>query len=322
MARHGKNKQVIISTKAGKVRLEDVISDYLRRYGSANKHTSRAKELDLSAFCGWLKNELREEPQLLHVTNSSVKRWLGHRLELESPSTVSRRLKNLKHLCRIYDKAFRDFDNPCLNIKGPIPTHQPPACLSREEKEKMREVANKILHKFRRARTQLILELGFLAGLRCSEMIWLTPKNLSKELKFFIALRGKGAKYDTLPIHSKLREVIISYLEEREKELSSYDIDGNILPLLVSTYGASIERPASFKIDAKTIWRIVKGVGTEAGVIGSRPHRLRHTFIKDIQDKYKDLRTSAQLARHRSIQTTMLYASHDKEALAHLLDKL
>ena len=108
----------------------------------------------------------------------------------------------------------------------------------------------------------------------------------------WVTVRGKGNKERNVPLSS-----------EAEIEYRKYI---NYLDL---KYSGKYDK--LFKRSYKTVWRRLNAIGEKAG-ISIRPHMLRHTFCTDLLEKGKDLATIAELAGHKSLNTTKRY-THVKD---------
>ena len=71
-----------------------------------------------------------------------------------------------------------------------------------------------------------------------------------------------------------------------------------------------------------TVWGWVHDIGKEVSLPDLRPHQLRHTAIATIHDATGDLRTASEFARHRRIETTMIYSRTPEATLRKAVDQL
>lgn len=65
----------------------------------------------------------------------------------------------------------------------------------------------------------------------------------------------------------------------------------------------------------QTVWNWVKTVCGAAGVLPIQPHQIRHTALATSHDNTGNLRATADLADHTSIETTRIYTRTTAEAL-------
>ena len=62
----------------------------------------------------------------------------------------------------------------------------------------------------------------------------------------------------------------------------------------------------------------MRAASVRAGLIPHGPHRLRHTVATRLLRRGASLAEIAQLLRHQSVRTTVIYAKVDREALSRL----
>jgi integrase len=135
-----------------------------------------------------------------------------------------------------------------------------------------------------------------LMGLRRAEAAAAEWPRFDKELTRY-RVHGKGNKVAEIPVHPIIAD----------------EVRGRETPYrwLFPGRNTGHVSPASMGV-----W--VAQIGTAAGVEGLTPHKLRHTFISDVNDTSGDLRVAQKLARHKSPETTAGYTrvSWDKMAKA------
>jgi site-specific recombinase XerD len=112
-------------------------------------------------------------------------------------------------------------------------------------------------------------------------------------------------------------------MEVRERELKRYfaklsPAKNKKLPLFISTYGADADKPESFLMGAKTIWRAINELSAEVHL---HPHLLRHSYALDLLDSSKDVRLVAQALGHSDVRVTMRYTERSGEEVAAALEK-
>ncbi len=140
---------------------------------------------------------------------------------------------------------------------------------------------------------RLGLRAGEVAGLRLDDINWRTGE---------LVVRGKGAREDRLPLPADVGEAVASYLRRgrppsnrREVFLRGRAPFGPIAPGTVSSTVRRACRRA----------RIAE--------VGS--HRLRHTVACEMVSAHVPLVQISQVLRHRSLQSTAIYARVDLDQL-------
>ena len=144
-----------------------------------------------------------------------------------------------------------------------------------------------------RARDRAAVGLLALAGLRLSELAALDIDDLALSArKGTVTVRhGKGDATRSLPLSSEARTLLELWLRERPP----------------GTTAALFVGPAGERLSTRALARVVERIGTAAGVELS-PHVLRHTFVTRLVRSGADVVLVAELAGHRSLETTRRYA--------------
>ncbi|MGI6524486.1 MAG: tyrosine-type recombinase/integrase [Bdellovibrionota bacterium] len=310
--------------------LENTIESYIRYYASGNGHTARAKQLDLSHFMTFL-TRLRgyTSPDKLKVSDwdaSSVQRFVDDSLSKgEAPATVARRLATLKHMGRTLSETIPGFINPAREVKTPKTRVLRPKSLLREEIVAIREKAQARLEEkksFTRLRNEILFLLLLDTGLRADEVRLLKLSQIDESLEWIHNVRTKGRQYRNVYITSEMRPLLTQYLKAREEKLLQLykkltPAESRSLPLFISVYKAVPNKPESFFMGAKTIWRAINELSTTTQL---HPHLLRHSFAMDLLNHSTDIRLVAQALGHSDIRTTMRYTERREEEIAQALE--
>ena len=119
----------------------------------------------------------------------------------------------------------------------------------------------------------------------------------------YIQLTGKGSKQRIVPIGSKLKTNLLSYLDLKLIR----DISNNPF-LFISRTNNSLERTA--------IFRIIKSTALKTSTtLNIHPHTLRHSAATHMLEAGCDLRTLQEYLGHSSVSTTQIYTKLTKEFL-------
>jgi len=119
-----------------------------------------------------------------------------------------------------------------------------------------------------------------------------------------LTVEGKGAKWRDVPLNMSARAALRPWLEVRT--------EGDAL--FGSQKGA--------RIAVSSVWRRVAQIGAQAQVEGLTPHRLRHSFAKNLVDAERPLNYVAKLLGHSSLQTTAIYAQPGAVDLARTVESV
>lgn len=143
---------------------------------------------------------------------------------------------------------------------------------------------------------QAVLELAYSSGLRLSELCHLRLEQLRLN-EGFITVIGKGNKERVVPVGSKARNAIESYLAHGRPLLVNKKSPGTVLLTCRGTEFAPV-----------TLWLRIKKRVHLAGIPDSvTPHSLRHSFATHLLEHGADLRVIQELLGHASISTTEVY---------------
>jgi integrase/recombinase XerD len=139
---------------------------------------------------------------------------------------------------------------------------------------------------------RLGLRRGEVAAIQLDDIDWRASELL---------IRGKGSRYDVLPLPVDVGEAIVSYLRRRPR------CECRALFLRVTAPRTGLN-PA-------TIGWIVREACTRAGLPRVGAHRLRHTAATEMLRRGGSLSEIAQVLRHSELKTTAQYSKVDRIAL-------
>jgi integrase/recombinase XerD len=152
----------------------------------------------------------------------------------------------------------------------------------------------------------------------------LTIGHLSEDWQWIQNIKGKGNKSRNIPINKEFRRCILRYMDWRKQYPS-----GPEYPLLCSSNSAKKTKPDSWRLDGKTIYRIVNESLIQVTTKDlAHPHTLRHTFARrslavigsKIGNATKALTMVKEMLGHSSIDTTMIYLNNDKNEISQLME--
>lgn len=322
--------QIVTGTSAA-IPLRVAIEAYMNNE-SGSVNTQRAKRLDLEAFVEF-EGRKRSVPMVHDLTRKGIEEFRDHclRHRHEAPTTVARRLATIRHFCRTLAETFKDFADPSRYVRLPRVVQQAPKYLTVSEKIALRVAAQKSepFDEFKCLRNQIIVELGISCGLRRAEIRDVLMAHFKPGYKQLCVL-GKGNVFAVVPTSERLQQLIERYLPHREEYIRRHmrlwdkvsPMKQELYPLLCSAHSARSGDPESFKLDVKSVWRIVVELGKKAGIAGCHTHRLRHTFIDSCYRASNDIALASRAARHSNINTTMAYVRKTDDEVAKMVSQL
>lgn len=321
----------VVSTQLSQTPLTSIIDGYLRYYASGKSHTARAKQLDLHHFVEFLRQHRgysKATKLKIHDWDlSTVQQFVDHSLQRgESPATVCRRLATIKHMGRTLAEKIPGFVNPAKGVKSPQVQLLRPQALTKLEQEKVANKAKERLsekNSFTRLRNQTLFLFLLDTGIRAEEVRLLKLGQIDDNLEWITKVRTKGRRYRNVYITSQMRPILNEYLDARSNQIARYypkisKRTNNDLPLFISNYNAKADKPESFLMGAKSIWRAINELSSETSL---HPHLLRHSYAIDLLENTNDLRLVAQALGHSDVRITMRYTEREDEEVARALEK-
>lgn len=269
---------------------------YLEVERGLSKNTVLAYENDILGFFDYFKNiEDPNEIKRIHFSEYTV--YLAQNGLLSS--SVTRKIASIKGFFRFLAANKEIKSNPSLSVSSPKIPKKLPKVISYEEIEKL--LKNRLTIK-----EKAVFELLYATGLRVSELVNLTVKNVDFKTGL-IRTTGKGSKDRIVPMGKKAKEALSRYMKERNL-------------LLKAKMGSGAESDYIFlndkseKISRQWVYNFIKKQGEAINKTIS-PHTIRHSFATHLLENGADLRAVQELLGHRSVVTTQLYTHISKKRL-------
>jgi integrase/recombinase XerD len=153
-------------------------------------------------------------------------------------------------------------------------------------------------------RDKAMLELAYAAGLRVSEWISVTVRDVQLDERL-VRVFGKGGKERLVPFGRSASAAIAIYLRELRPKLEKGAGKG---VLFLNARGTPLSRMGAWTILRKH----VAAAGIERSVT---PHTLRHSFATHLLEGGADLRAVQEMLGHADVSTTQVYTHVDREYL-------
>jgi integrase/recombinase XerD len=152
-------------------------------------------------------------------------------------------------------------------------------------------------------RDQALLEVLYATGLRVSELVGLTIKQLDLR-RGVVRPLGKGGKERVVPMVAIAVEKVQVYLEQSRPRL----LKGRESPyVFINHRGGRLSRQG--------FWKLLKQYALKAGVKTLSPHTLRHSFATHLLSRGANLRVLQMLLGHADLATTQIYTHLDADRL-------
>jgi integrase/recombinase XerD len=219
-----------------------------------------------------------------------------------SAATIRRAVSSIRTYYRFLAGESRVTEDPSDRLSAPRRGRALPDTLSVSEVEAL--LATPHLEEALAWRDRTLLELGYGAGLRVSELCGLlvTDLMLTENL---VRVFGKGGKERLVPIGRSVIGAISVYLHTLRPALDRGKSGGR---LLLNARGQPLSRVGA--------WGIVKRAASRTKITKRvTPHTLRHSFATHLLEGGADLRAVQEMLGHADLSTTQIYTHVDREYL-------
>jgi integrase/recombinase XerC len=196
--------------------------------------------------------------------------------------------------------------NPCIGLRAPKSPKALPKALS---PDLMAQLLDAPVSAPIQRRDKAMFELFYSSGLRLAELVGLEVADAESMLRQAeVTVTGKGAKTRAVPVGSKARAAIETWLAQRAALAGPAES-----ALFVGARGRRIS--ASSVRYALAQWALRLGLPQHV-----HPHMLRHSFATHVLQSSGDLRAVQEMLGHSSISTTQVYTHLDFQHLAKAYD--
>ncbi|MEW5707692.1 MAG: site-specific tyrosine recombinase XerD [Pseudomonadota bacterium] len=290
--------------KDAEEQLLDRFCDHLWLEDGLSPNTLGAYRRDLRLLGQWLVKE--KGKALTQASRADLLAYLAHRAaEQARPRTTSRQLSSFKRFYRFLVREGRIAADPTLQIDAPKVPRAVPKSLTEADVERL--LAAPDVQTPLGLRDKAMLEMLYAAGLRVSELVTLTPAQVSLETGV-VRVLGKGGKERLVPVGEEAVAWLKRYLNEARPLLLA---DRRALALFLTRRAEPMTRQA--------FWHLVKRYARRSGVSAPlSPHTLRHAFATHLLNHGADLRVVQLLLGHADISTTQIYTHVARERLKQL----
>lgn len=176
-----------------------------------------------------------------------------------------------------------------------------PKTLNAEEVEKLVRVLDQPGPSMRRANA--IVRCALDLGLRCGEIAGLELDDIDWRASTVTLRRTKGCREDVLPLPATTGKAIAAYLRHERP------------PTINRSVFVSRTTPRGQPVGSDVVRDTIRKSYARAGLPYTRAHLLRHTMANRLLAGGSSLKEVADVLRHRSLDTTMIYAKLDSRNL-------
>jgi integrase/recombinase XerD len=265
--------------------------EYLELEKGLSVNTIEAYRRDLFDFA------LEINGMLENIDRISLAKYIRILKERGLASTsITRKIASLRGFCKWAAATQLLLKNPASTLEQPKIPQKLPKVISLKEIEEL-------LHSNLNTIQTVIIELLYSCGLRVSELVNLNVNDLDLSSKY-IRCTGKGAKERIIPIGDRAKNILKSFLPEREFSIKKHNLKTKYL--LVNDSGRLLNRQDIYSFIHERGRLIHKNIS---------PHTLRHTFATHLLENGADLRVVQELLGHSDVSTTQLYTHISKKRL-------
>lgn len=219
-----------------------------------------------------------------------------------SPATIRREVSAIRTYYGFLVGEGRVGNDPSDRLESPRRGRTLPDTLNVREVEALLAAPN--VDEPLAWRDRSLLELGYGAGLRVSEICGLVTTDLLLA-ENLVRVFGKGGKERLVPIGRSVIGAVSVYLHQLRPELDRGRSGGRVL---LNARGQPLSRVGA--------WGIVKRAAARAGLTKRvTPHTLRHSFATHLLEGGADLRAVQEMLGHADLSTTQIYTHVDREYL-------
>lgn len=267
----------------------DKFTSYLQFEKRYSEHTVVAYGQDLNAFVEFA--EVKKISEFADLSSAFIRSWIVYLIEggMKNKS-VNRKLASLRTFYKWMRKEGLIDHSPMTKVQGPKNEKHLPV-FAKESELLPSKIEELFSDDYSGKRDALMLELFYQTGIRLSELIGLTLKDIQGNQ---IKVLGKRNKERIIPISDDLVQQIQDYLELR-KEISS-----KCENLLLLDSGNKLYPTFAYR-------KINYYLGKVTSLDKKSPHILRHTFATHMLNRGTGLETLKDLLGHANLSATQVY---------------
>ena len=286
--------------------------DHLRYQRNYTDRTLDSYQRDIDKFQSFLDREMILFDQ---VSEKDIDNFLYDEIYHQGIShrSCKRRMSCLRGYYTFLKKHGYVEKNPFLGATSPKAEIKYPETLYIEQVNALFAANAKRTDELS-SRDQAILELLYSSGMRASELVGLTYRQIDFRVRS-IRVKGKGNKTRIVPFSKSAEAAMKKYHE-------------TLRPALLAKAKEEIKSDKFFLnnqgkgLTVRGLEYILRTVEEKTGIyLGLHPHELRHTFATHLLENGADLRLIQELLGHETIDTTQVYTHVSKEKMKEQYDQ-
>lgn len=269
-----------------------------------SRNTLTAYQSDLRAFAHWLNQERRRS--LIAAERADLLDYLARLAQQgRNPRSSARLLSCLRQFYQHLRRRGLIEVDPSARVEAPKLGRPLPKSLSEADVEALLNAPDTEDARGHRDRT--MLEVLYASGLRVSELVNLTPSQVSLT-QGVVRILGKGGKERLVPLGEDACDWLRDYARGPRLDI----LGGRVSDFLFPTSRSDC-------MTRQTFWQLIKRYAIQAGIAKPlSPHTLRHAFATHLLNHGADLRVVQMLLGHSDLSTTQIYTHVARERLKQL----
>ena len=269
-----------------------------------SQNTLDAYARDVGRFIQWHKGTGAPTPQIMedytcHLTDTGL-----------SQRSIGRHISALRSFFRHLRDVGTMTTDPLSHMQRPRKAVRLPNALTVTEIRRLITAVEG--DEPRSLRDRAMLELTYAAGLRATEIVLLSGRQVNMQ-RGFVSIIGKGNKERLVPVGESALLALRTWIETGRPHMIRRDKRPTDA-IFLTARGGPMTRQAFWK--RLKHWALVAGIDRPV-----YPHTLRHSFATHLLAGGADLRTVQVLLGHSDITTTQIYTHIDRTELRKMYDK-
>jgi integrase/recombinase XerD len=296
-----KSQLVLSKPEVARAFFLERFADFLALEQGSSPRTSEAYTRDIERLVVYIVSKGARVPT--DISSRRLREFVYHLKDLGlAPASIRRNVSAVRTYFRFLLADGHVVRDPSERLETPKRWRSLPDVLTVDEVSRL--LAAPTLDDPLTFRDRALLELAYGAGLRVSEWITLSVRDVMLE-EGLVRVFGKGSKERLVPIGRSATGAVAIYLRELRPKLERGEGKGI---LLLNARGKPLTRMGAWKILRRYVERaqITKHVS---------PHTLRHSFATHLLEGGADLRAVQEMLGHADISTTQIYTHVDREYL-------
>jgi integrase/recombinase XerC len=275
----------------------------------ASDKTIEAYQRDIANFIAFLVEHLGQEPHvsdLARLSRHDVIAWLAKRRSVDNlaGSSRARAASSLRAFFKFLDRRLDSANARAMMFETPKRPHRLPRPLPESLAPKTIEIASdsegEDVPEWILARDAAILSLLYGAGLRLSEALGLTGKDVPAPEA--LRVLGKGRKVRLVPLIKPVRDAVNAYAK--------------LCPFASAPDEPIFRGLRGGPLNPRLVQRLMERLRFKLGLPETAtPHAMRHSFATHLLANGGDLRSIQALLGHASLSTTQIYTGVDAARL-------